>query len=110
MSNPGGIFEFRFLENIYLAWLIPWGTLILVGFALVVAIFVYYQWRQKPRFLRYAFLCVLPPIFVLYLLFGGLYEIRVFYEAYSITFLLFIEGIALLLGIRLDALSRTNTV
>lgn len=43
--------------------------------------FVFHGWSNKPKFLRYAFLCIFPLQVLLHLLFGLPFEIRVFVES-----------------------------
>ncbi|HNX98739.1 MAG TPA: hypothetical protein PKK12_13775, partial [Candidatus Aminicenantes bacterium] len=53
----------------------------------LLLLLTFHDFRQKPRFLREA-LVVAAPFFVLHTLFGVLAEVRVYYEVYSIVFLL----------------------
>ncbi len=46
------------------------------------------DWTRKPYYLKLAFLCLAPPLVILYLVFGQAFEIRVFWEGYPILALL----------------------
>src|SRR5205814_1395434 len=55
-------------------------------------------WRDSPVFLRHALAFVLLPLVLLALVFGYLDEVRAFYEAWAIVFLLTIPAAVSLLG------------
>jgi len=84
-GNPGGSAEWHLVKNWRLALTPPdpWSLLLLgAGCILVFA-----RLHQRPRFLKQA-LVVLIPLLACYVLFGIYGEIRVFYEAYPVLFLL----------------------
>jgi hypothetical protein len=45
-------------------------------------------WKSKPEFLRLAFLCMFPFLFIVFILFGRAFEYRVFIEAFPAAILL----------------------
>ncbi len=97
-SNPGGPIELHLVKNLRLMGEAPnpWSLLMLAS----VAILVFAQLGEKPALLRRA-LIVLPPLVASYLFLGIYGEIRVFYEAYPILFLLAFENAVVVFGGRL---------
>ena len=83
-SNPGSVAELHGLDhNVH--WLTrPWTLPDVVAWS-VCAFFFLYLWREKPRFLRVSFVCTLPPLVALALLFGYVDEWRGYYEAYPVA-------------------------
>ncbi|MFI5183690.1 MAG: hypothetical protein ACHQNV_04770 [Vicinamibacteria bacterium] len=93
-ANPGGAVEWHLVKNLRLmARPDPWSLLMLAS----VGILVFARFGEKPPFLRRA-LVVLPPLVASYLFLGIYGEIRVFYEAYPILFLLGFENEASAFG------------
>jgi hypothetical protein len=97
-GNPGGAVEWHFIKNLRLmaAAPNPWSVLMLAS----VAILVLARLGEKPPLLRSA-LIVLPPLVASYLFLGIYGEVRVFYEAYPILFLLTFDNAWTILGGRL---------
>lgn len=60
---------------------------LITGFAIILGLLVM-NWSNRPKFLRVAFLTLFPILFVLYLVFGYGYEVRVFAEIFPIVWLL----------------------
>jgi hypothetical protein len=84
-DNPGPFMEFHLLDHNLnvLATGYGWSSFLLLALLAFVAL---YKWREKPAFLRTAFLCTLPPMIVIYLFVGWIDEWRVYYEAYPVVF------------------------
>ena len=97
-GNPGGTVEWHFIKNLRLmaAAPNPWSALMLAS----VAILVLARLGEKPFFLRSS-LVVLPPLVASYLFLGIYGEVRVFYEAYPLLFLLAFDNAWTILGGRL---------
>jgi hypothetical protein len=94
-GNPGGAVEWHFIKNLRLmaAAPNPWSLLMLAS----VIILVFARLGEKPAFVRRA-LIVVPPLLVLYFFLGIYGEVRVFYEAYPLLFLLAFENAWTTLG------------
>jgi hypothetical protein len=87
LKNPGEIMEFHINEHIKVLWTNPIGTLIALTFFWLVLYYANKGIKTAPLFLRRAFVILLP-LYVLYLIGGAPFELRVFYEAFPIIFLL----------------------
>ncbi|MFH0909327.1 MAG: hypothetical protein V1929_11240 [bacterium] len=99
-SNPGGTVEFHLLHNLQLLKPYPLATFVAW---LAVVVLVARDWKGKPEFLRDAAWIVLP-LFALTITFGLYDELRDYYEAYPIVFLLMMWSVADVLGVKLKAL------
>ncbi len=98
-NNPGGIVENRLAEHMIVFQTRPLLALIFVGFGIITILLALWDWKKKPFFLRRAALGMAPIFLVLYFLWGGPLEIRVFYEIYPIILLLVLPSIGQLLGL-----------
>ena len=87
-DNPGGEVEYRLGDQLASIINSPAATAAQWVFGLFVLRLISWRWAAKPAFLRRAAWAVTPPLLVLYGLFGYPFEIRVFYEAFPILFLL----------------------
>jgi hypothetical protein len=94
-GNPGGPAEWHLIKNwrLALAPPDPWSLVLLAA----GGILVFARLGQRPRLLRQA-LVVLIPLLATYVLFGIYGEIRVFYEAYPLLFLLAFQNVCEALG------------
>jgi len=94
-GNPGGPAEWHLIKNwrLVLAQPDPWSLVLLAA----GGVLVFARLGQRPRFLRCA-LVVLIPLLASYAAFGIYGEIRVFYEAYPILFLLAFQNVCETLG------------
>jgi hypothetical protein len=98
-DNPGNAVEVFLPVQLYVLSQIlafsPIGLLallfVLCGF--VILFLMLYRWNDKPPFLREAALVTIPLLVVSYLVFGLPFEIRVFYEAFPVVFVLCVEPI-----------------
>jgi hypothetical protein len=101
-GNPGTAAKFQVYVNLEvashgafyvktLAPLLPLGALVFFG------------WRQKPAFLRRAFVVLAVPLIAVCLLFGSLGEMRTYYELWPLAFLLAVQSVARAYGWTLPA-------
>ncbi len=86
-SNPGVVMETHFFLHVSAIWRNPVGSLILFAFLGFVLYAISKGFKTSPLFLRRA-IVILPILYILYLVGGAPFEIRVFYEAFPIIFLL----------------------
>jgi hypothetical protein len=103
-NNPGSLIYIRPVENLHLFFSNPLATL---SFAIITALILYgviHRWKNKPIFLRTAFLVFFPTLTILYLVAGVSFEIRVFVEVYPIVFLLILPILVTLLRLKTDPL------
>ena len=104
-SNPGSFVELQFFHNVDL--LTRGWTFTNVSVISIVILLLFYQWKEKPIFLKVSFLCIFPPLIIMTLFLGFIDEWRGYYEAYPIAFGLIVDS---LLRIK-SALDRNhNTV
>jgi hypothetical protein len=84
-DNPGPFMEFHLLDHNLnvLASGYGWSPFLLLAMLTFVWL---YKWREKPAFLKIAFLCTLPVMIAIYLFVGWIDEWRVYYEAYPVVF------------------------
>jgi hypothetical protein len=99
-GNPGGAVEWHLVKNLRLMETVPSLSSLLALMSATLLVFV--RLGDKPTFLKRA-LIVLPPLVVSYLCLGIYGEIRVFYEAYPILFLLAFDNASAALGRPLTA-------
>lgn len=86
-ANPGLDFEWHLQDHrIALGW--AWPALTSAAWIANLARLVCMDWARKPLVLRGTLIAVLPPLFVLFVLFGYPYEWRVFYEILPVVVLL----------------------
>ena len=90
-TNPGGAWEWRFNQNINFM-LLPYSLTYMICAALILAV-IFHKWREKPLYLRKAS-AIMAPLMMLYVMMGVWGEIRVFYEAFPILFLLSFHTVA----------------
>jgi len=90
---PGSPLWFAFYQNLidYQAH----ASLAILNIFIFAAflILVTYGWKSKPEFLRLAFLCMFPFLFIVFILFGRAFEYRVFIEAFPAAILLILPNI-----------------
>jgi len=89
-DNAGVPFLFRPLENFADYWKHPWQSLFFLGGVLIVTWMCMRNWREKPMFLRTAFVVLAPSLMVLYIFFGWAFEVRVFAEVYPVVIVMVI--------------------
>ena len=73
--------------------------LFIVGVVLLLGLFVSYQWRTKPLFLRQGLGLTLVPLVLLTAVWGYLDELRDYYEAFVFIFLLALPPVVAGLGL-----------
>lgn len=83
-SNPGTVLEFNIFNNLGNP---PYSIAQFVSFILI-GLGITYNWKSKPKFLKYSFVVLLPVILGLALLFGIWDEYRIYYEIYPLIFIL----------------------
>lgn len=87
-NYPGYDFHLQLTDNLTIFIQSPVLTIAtIVGISILLGIIVG-NWKRRSSFLKWSFLILFPLQFVLYLLFGNGYELRVFAEVYPILFLL----------------------
>jgi hypothetical protein len=99
--NPGAFTEFQFSHNLDL--LTRGWSLANIAVVLTLLGLLFYQWKEKPLFLKVSFLCIFPPLITLALFLGYIDEWRGYYEAYPIAFGLIVDSL-----LRLKALFNTG--
>ncbi len=99
IHNPGGLVEFWLKRNIML-WLRPYPIALYLQWA-ALGLLVIYKWSEKPLFLKQGLLIFIP-LLVTMALWGTVYELRAFYEAYPIVFLLISHSMANILDVRIN--------
>jgi hypothetical protein len=96
-GNPGTAAKFQVYVNLEVAsqagfYVKTFVPLLPLGFL------VAHRWREKPVFLRRAFLVLGAPMVALCLLFGSLGEMRTYYELWPLAFLLTVHTVAQAFG------------
>lgn len=86
-ANPGGPFEFQGWNNIAILFH-PARLIKVLPFYLAYGLLVRHDWRQKPPFLRSAFLATFVPFVVFFFFVGVIDELRIFYEVFPLILLL----------------------
>jgi hypothetical protein len=99
--NPGAFTEFQFSHNLDL--LTRGWSFSNIAIVLTLLALLFYQWKEKPLFLKVSFLCIFPPLIMLALFLGYIDEWRGYYEAYPIAFGLIVDSL-----LRLRALFNTG--
>lgn len=99
-GNPGAFVEYHLPEHLLVFFVAPAISFAYLLFGIVVTALVIRDFPEKPAFLRLAAAAIVPPLFILDLLFGSPLEMRHFYEAYPVMFLLCAPTLASLLPIR----------
>jgi len=99
IHNPGGVVEYWLKRNIMLL-LHPYPISLYLQWALL-GFLVIYKWSEKPLFLKHGLL-ILIPLFVTMVLWGWIFELRVFYEAYPIVILMMAHSVARIFNVRIN--------
>lgn len=86
-NNPGVFIEFHLLDHLYVYRLYPQLTVILFILLMIIAGIAIFENQEKTNFLRNSLIAIGGPTFILYLLFGMPFEMRIFLEAYPSAFL-----------------------
>ena len=86
--NPGVVVLIEPMQNLQRYATHPLQTLLYVGVLGIVLWRVFRNWNSKPFSLRLAFVVMFPVLFVLYLVCGQSFEVRVFWEVYPLIVLL----------------------
>ena len=92
--NPGSVVEFHLGYNLHLE---PYPISQFVALV-IIGIAITYDWANKPIFLRYSLL-ILVPLLLMSLIFGFLDEYRGYYEVYPIILLLIAHTITRILSV-----------
>jgi hypothetical protein len=87
-DNPGDTISITILSNIGLYKSHAFTSIAFLIFIFIIVFLSNWKIRSKPPFLRNAEIAIALPIFVLFIFAGWPYEIRVFYEAFPILYLL----------------------
>jgi len=90
-GNPGALVEIHTYESGLILQAFPGLVILLMAVGILLAGLIAFRWNRKPILLRWSAVA-LPPLLILYLVFGLLTEIRVFYEAYPIVWGLTLGG------------------
>jgi hypothetical protein len=98
-DNPGTVMAFHLPRHLRVYRQYPLLTLSYTLVLLFIAVLMFYKREEKPEFLLYGTLMIIP-LYILYLLGGWPYEIRVFYEVYPIVLLLSAHTIGCALGMK----------
>ena len=95
--NPGGEGENHWWDHMTILKEFP-GLVVITTLVLLggVSFLLFYGWKQKPAFLRYASI-ILIPLMGLYFVYGFPFEFRVFYEAYPVMIALGLFSLLMLL-------------
>lgn len=102
-ENSGGMIEFHLTEWIFAVSTAPILMFIIyIGFGLFIGGLVVHNWSNKPLLLRQAALVIIPVLSTLHLFFGIPLELRVFYEAYPVIYLLSTYSLCNMLGTELE--------
>lgn len=101
-DNPGGNIDYHVSEWLLAISISPILLLSFYGIlGIVIAILVMFYWKDKPIFLRYSVVVMVPILLSLHFMFGIPYELRVFYEVFPALYLLSIFTIFRFIGIEL---------
>jgi hypothetical protein len=94
-NNPGGFVEFHLFDRNYLLF----NGYSLTTFVVLLIIFlsIFSRWNEKPKFLKES-LWIAFPLLILTLFFGFFDELRDYYEAFPVIFLLISLNLARILG------------
>jgi len=87
-DNGGEPFWLQSLRVLQDYWSQPIQSLVLIGLCVLAGYFAARRWRQKPAFLRWALIVILPLQVVLHLALGMAFEIRVFAEVFPVVWVL----------------------
>lgn len=101
-DNAGGMVEYHLPDQIYFVLNAPVIEAIYGLFAIGVFALMLHDTAHKPWELKLAALVTLPPLAILYFIFGGPLEIRVFYEAFPIVYTLAIPTLSKLMKLKIE--------
>lgn len=87
-NNPGTLVEFQLFHNLSLE---PYSVSQFISF-IIIGIAIYFDWENKPHFLRSAFYMIIP-LLLLTLFLGFIDEYRDYYEVYPVIILLVFHSI-----------------
>jgi hypothetical protein len=87
-DNPGVVAQFNFIKNFQEFAGSPIGILIVSTVFVVMIWLVARRWRVVPMFLRDVVLTFTPLLFVMWLLFGRAFELRVFFEMFPVLYVM----------------------
>jgi hypothetical protein len=96
-GNPGTAAKFQVHVNLDVASHAAFYVKTFLPLA-PLALLVVSGWREKPAFVRNAFLVLGAPLVILCLLFGSLGEMRTYYEVWPLAFLLAVPSVARAFG------------
>jgi hypothetical protein len=86
--NPGVNAQFNFFKNFQEFAGSPMSTLMVTTVFGVVSWLVIRRWKMAPAFLKDVVLTFTPLLFVLWLLFGRAFELRVFLELFPVVYVM----------------------
>lgn len=89
--NDGGIFEIHLFYTLYTWSTHPGNLAACLAMFLLLGVWIFRNWRQKPLAMRQAML-ILPPMVFLWFFLGMPYELRVFLELWPVVFLLLLPA------------------
>lgn len=87
IDSPG-VLWIEPMENLQKFIADPIRTILHLSVMIIILFLVFRNWKSKPLFLRLAFMTFAPLLMVAYLVLGQAFEIRVFWEVYSVVVLL----------------------
>ena len=91
-SNPGALVEFHLTDH-NLPWFVEQMSFTHIIVFIILLALALYRLKEKDRFLKIAFLCTFPALFVLTLFLGYIDEWRDYYEAYPIAFAMIVDSL-----------------
>lgn len=91
-DNPGAMAELHLFDH-NLPWLFGQASATNLIVAAGLTFLLLYRFREKDRFLRIAFACTFPVLFLLTLFLGYIDEWRDYYEAYPAGFALVVDSV-----------------
>jgi glucose uptake protein GlcU len=97
-SNPGSVVQFHLFDHTLRLFAMPFTTGYFLAVVTFLGVLISHGWKSKDEFLRWGFIAVFGPLFLLSLFFGYADELRQFYEAASFVALLIAPSIAKLAG------------
>ncbi|MEK9135917.1 MAG: hypothetical protein AAB393_02235 [Bacteroidota bacterium] len=110
-TNPGVFVEFHLLDHNLVPHTDPFAWLYFAAVVAAMWLLVRHRWSEKPVFLRRSLFVVAVPLLVLSFFFGYFDELRGYYEAYPIVFLLCVPTVVDVFGLdtsRVFASSETK--
>lgn len=107
-DSPGQLVKFQLELFIYVTLNLPYYWKLYGSFALCTAIFVFSNWRQKPEFLRYAALSLIPVVLIVNILFARPYELRNFMDLFPAFILLSFPTLGRVLRIPVSTIENST--